>query len=323
MKSCLITGGTGYLAHSLVAELRGKYRIRRLIRPGAPPAPTAPGLENFIGDVTHRNTLEKALEGVDTVFHLAAQTSARVADEDPERDFEANVRPLEHILEICRDRQPRTFVVFAGTVTQSGVAYSLPADETHADRPVTAYDRHKLQGEQSLEAAVRAGAARGTTLRLSNLYGPGPREAGADRGVLNRMIRSALRGEPLTVYDGGNFLRDYLYVEDAAKAFASAAAHGEAVNGRHFVIASGVGRTLAEAARLIAAQAQKRTGRATEIRFEPPPSPLTPLDLRNFVGDHAAFTACTSWKPQTDLETGIDLSMTYWASLRGDSSRKA
>jgi nucleoside-diphosphate-sugar epimerase len=264
--------------------------------------------------VTHRNALEKALEGVETVFHLAAQTSARVADEDPERDFEANVRPLEHILEICRDRQPRTFVVFAGTVTQSGVAYSLPADETHADRPVTAYDRHKLQGEQSLEAAVRAGAARGTTLRLSNLYGPGPREAGADRGVLNRMIRSALRGEPLTVYDGGNFLRDYLYVEDAAKAFASAAAHGEAVNGRHFVIASGVGRTLAEAARLIAAQAQKRTGKRTEVLSVPSPSPLSALELRDFIGNPAAFTACTGWRPQTSLEAGIARSLDYWGS---------
>ena len=71
------------------------------------------------------------------------------------------------------------------------------------------------------------------------------RAAGSsDRDILNRMIAAAMRGEPLTVYGTGDYVRDYVFVEDVADAFLRAAAHAEKINGRHFIVGSGRGVTI-------------------------------------------------------------------------------
>jgi UDP-glucose 4-epimerase len=56
------------------------------------------------------------------------------------------------------------------------------------------------------------GYVRGVTLRLANVYGPGPRSGSTDRGILNQMIRRALAGEPLTVFGAGDQVRDYVHM---------------------------------------------------------------------------------------------------------------
>jgi nucleoside-diphosphate-sugar epimerase len=236
-------------------------KIRRMVRPGKAPAPVDPGVENVTGDVRNRADLERCLEDVDTVFHFAAQTSAYVANHDPLLDLDANAVPLLNMLEICRSRKAATRIIFAGTVTQTGIPAKLPVDESHPDNPVTVYCMHKLLAENYLKLYTRICSVRGTSLRLANVYGPGPESSSADRGVLNMMIRKALRGETLRIYGKGDNLRDYIFVDDVARAFALAAEKTEAVNGRHFVIGSGTGHTLAQAIHLAADRVLLRTGK--------------------------------------------------------------
>ena len=64
----------------------------------------------------------------------------------------------------------------------------------------------------------------GATLRLANVYGPGAHGRRADRDVLNRMIGAAMIGQPLTIYGTGEYVRDYIFVEDVVDAFVAAAA---------------------------------------------------------------------------------------------------
>src|SRR5258708_19376808 len=121
-------------------------------------------------------------------------------------------------------------------------------------------------------ADVMKGYVRGAVLRLTNVYGPGPRIRGAGRGVLNAMVRRAVAGEPLTVYGSGNYLRDYLYVRDAALAFVAAAGAIEALNAGHWVIGSGEGHTINDAFNVIADRAAAPTGRPVAAApFHPPP----------------------------------------------------
>ena len=138
-------------------------------------------------------------------------------------DFHANVMPIRHLLAACARRAPRPIVVFAGTVTEAGIPSRLPVNEDEPDNPITAYDRHKLIAENDLKAAAAQGVVRGATLRLSNVYGPGRDGKPHDRDVLNRMIRAALAAEPLTVYGSGEYMRDYVFVEDVVDAFLRAA----------------------------------------------------------------------------------------------------
>jgi nucleoside-diphosphate-sugar epimerase len=123
------------------------------------------------------------------------------------------------------------------------------------------------------------------------------------------MIRKALAGETLTVYETGEFVRDYLYVRDAARAFLAAGQHLPRLTAGHYVVGSGIGHTIARAYELVAARAAAHSGRAVRVVKIDPPQPLTELDRRSFVADASAFRAATGWRPEWDLAAGIDCTL--------------
>jgi nucleoside-diphosphate-sugar epimerase len=182
-------------------------------------------------------------------------------------------------------------------------------DETHHDQPVTVYDLHKWIAENYLKHYAREGVVRGTTLRLSNVYGPGPKSSSADRGVLNAMIRKALNGEPLTVYGKGDNLRDYVYVQDVVRAFLMAVGNIESVNGQHFVIGSGQGYTLAEVFNLVADGVSRKTGQRVPVIHIEPPTLQSVIEARNFVADSSKFSRATCWQATYPLPVGIALTI--------------
>lgn len=311
-KTILITGGAGYLGSSLVALLSGvECNILRLSRQAAGRTQIAgrTRIHDLVGDVSEPLVWEQCLKGVDFIFHLAAQTSTYVANADPVADQTANVTPMLHLLETCRRQGMRPTVLFSSSVTVVGIPEQLPVAENCPDHPLTIYDLHKQMAEQYLRWYAEQGYVRGVTLRLSNVYGPGPRSGSTDRGILNQMIRRALAGEPLTVYGAGDQVRDYVYVEDVAQAFISAALHGEALNGKYFVIGSGEGHTIAEAMGMIAKCAEARTGKEVPVLHVNPPATQSPIEGRNFIADFGRFREMTGWRPECHLAEGIARTM--------------
>lgn len=308
-QTILVTGASGFLGSCIVRQLAAvPCRIRRLDRRVSPD--TRPGgvaeIEDVSGDVRDPHCWAAAAEGVDVVLHLAGQTSVYVANDNPGEDLVANVMPVNHLAEACRLHQRRPVVVLAGTATVVGLTDVALVDESHPDHPITFYDLHKWMAEQYIEAYTRAGVMAGTTLRLANVYGPGPQGSSSDRGFLNAMVRRALAGETLTMYGTGAFVRDYVFVEDVARAFLSAAAAPDAVEGRHFLIGTGRGTTLAQALALVADRVARRTGhRVSVVSVEPPPG-LSAIEQRNFVADTTRFRTATGWSTRVDLEDGID-----------------
>ena len=107
-------------------------------------------------------------------------SSAAKADADPDEDLAANVNPVTTLIKTCRQLRVVPTVLFAGTATECGLTSSVPVNEFASDHPITMYDRHKLMAEKELEQADKEGVLRGVTLRMPNLYGPGPRSSSAD-----------------------------------------------------------------------------------------------------------------------------------------------
>jgi len=322
-KTILVTGGAGYLASNLVRLLADTpCRIVRLDKPETAFTPVAGAADvcDLTGDVRDRAVWERALDGVDAVFHFAAQTSVYVAAQHPCSDLEINVRPALHLLETCMERSWRPVILFSGTVTECGVPDRVPVDETHPDRPITIYDVHKLTTEGYLKHYAAEGRVRSAVLRLANVYGPGPKSSSADRGVLNLMIRKALAGETLTVYGTGEHLRDYVFVEDVAEAFLAAGANIEATNGRHFVIGSGKGHTIAQAIRMAADRVALKTGRRAPVTHIEPPGPQSPIEARNFVADSTRFKQATGWRPRVSLAEGMDRTIACFLENEGADS---
>ena len=307
-KTIAVTGAAGFIGSRVVDRLAADAgHVIRVARAALPPIENAAAASviDMIGDVTDRAIWDQVADA-DVVFHFAAQTSESCDADGVDGHFHANVMPIRHLLASCARRRRRPIVVFAGTVTQAGIPSRLPVNEDEPDDPITAYDRHKLMAENDLEAASAQGAVCGVTLRLSNVYGPGPAGRKHDRDVLNRMIAAALRGGPLTVFGTGEYVRDYVFVDDVVDAFLRAATHAEKINGRHFVVGSGRGVTVRGAFGLVAARVEAVTGRRVPVVTADPPAALSEIQRRHFVADPSRFSTATGWCPSWSLSDGID-----------------
>lgn len=307
-KRILITGASGYIATSLIDQLKDiECTILRLSRKQhLSPIQGIAEVVDICGDICVREIWNQVLDHIDIIYHFAAQTSVYVANEDPLADWHINVEPMLHLLETCRIRSKQPIVIFAGTVTEVGIPKRLPVDEIHEDHPVTIYDLHKLMAENYLKYYCQQNIVQGTILRLSNVYGPGPKSSSADRAVINLMMHRALAGESLTVYGTGEYLRDYIYVDDVISAFLKAPAYIELLNGKHFVLGSGEGNTISQAFTLVADRVAHKAGKRVPVTYISPPSALSPIESRNFIADTRQFSSATNWQASYSLTEGID-----------------
>jgi len=291
-KTILITGASGYIGWNIARALAPfDCRVLRLTSDISKLEKVKPiaRIENAEVEYQNQSHWDKLISDVDIVFHLAAQTSVYEAEKDPAGDFEANVLPMQCLLEASRRKRKNPVIVFSGTSTQCGLPAQIPVDEKIPDKPITFYDFHKLIAEQHLKYYSQQGWVTGVSFRLTNVYGPGPKSSSADRGILNLMIRKALQGESLTIYGTGENIRDYIYIDDVVSAFLKAPLMIQSMNGNHYVLGSGQGTSIGDAINLVAELVFNHTGNRVRVKRVAPPKNLLPIEYRDFVADTNVF----------------------------------
>jgi len=315
-RTVAITGATGYVGTALRNRLAARgARLRLATRQARPTEHDSVCWQQ--GDIRDPDLWRAIVAGADVIFHLAAQTSVPVAERDEEGDFAANVRPAMLLGQACRRFGNRPLVVYAGTVTQAGrpSAEASVLSEDGPDAPSTVYDLHKLMAETYLRQAARVERFRMVSLRLSTVYGPGPPSPVAERGVLNAMARRALSGVPLTIYAPGTQLRDYIFIDDVTEALMLAAECADTTEGQVFAIGSGERRTVAEAFSLLADEAARKTGTPVPVHYVAAPTHLHPINFRSYVVDATRFQQATGWRPRTNLDRGVAMTLDWLAGL--------
>jgi len=308
-KTILISGASGFIGSSLARVLSQidctliccSRDIEKLeIIPSA-----KAHIVNRQIDIRTPLVWEEVIEGVDAVFHFAAQTSSKFANDNPCLDMDINLVSIARFIETCQNKKIRPDIIFPGTVTQVGFTETWPIDEMIQDVPISVYDINKLASEKYVCYYGTQLGGRGVTLRLANVYGPGTKTGRPDRGILNMMVMRALKGKSLTLYGDGNYVRDYVFIDDVVTAFLMAGAALSVTNGRYYVLGSGVGHTINEMAEIVKTMVAKITGKNVDIQNVPPPPGLSQIEFRHFVANTSRFREDTGWRPRVRLEEGI------------------
>jgi UDP-glucose 4-epimerase len=304
----VVTGASGYIGAALVPRLRaGGYDTRVVLH--ADKARVASN-ESVVADLRRPDDWQEVLAGAAGVVHLASRTDLRTAEADIAADEEINVQPVRALIDALKALGARLPVVFASTVTVFGDNPPQPCNETAPDNPLSVYDRHKLACELLLKDATAGGVLSACTLRLANVYGrakdvPGTSSTNSNRGILNAMMARAARGEGLTVYGAGEYIRDFVHINDVVTAFSAALANPRVQDGASYIIASGEGNSLKDAFALVAREAKALTGVAVDVRHVAEPADLHQSERRNFIGSSRLFESKTGWKHEIDLESGV------------------
>jgi UDP-glucose 4-epimerase len=199
------------------------------------------GAELIVADVRQAG-LEQILREreIDAIFHLANGAYVPPSLQWPIDDLERNTVTTLAVLEAVRRLDKPPVIVYASSAAVYGDAQHMPMGEEHPIEPKSPYGVSKFASEQYVRLYANLYATPSLSARLFSVYGPGQRKQ-----VVFDLMSRAFGGElPLTVLGSPDVSRDFVFVEDAARAFvtlASAApAHGEAYN-----IASGTPTTLA------------------------------------------------------------------------------
>jgi nucleoside-diphosphate-sugar epimerase len=311
----LITGAGGFIGSHLVdSQLEQEHHVRAvdlhldLLRHQA----GHPCLEAIRGDITKKDIVQKLVDDIDVVYHLAsAHLDVSLSDEHYRH---VNVGATLSLLEAARQAGVMRFV-HCSSVGVIGDVKHPPADESTECHPVNIYERTKLEGERTaLDFARRTGFPV-VVVRPAWVYGPRcPRTA--------KLLRTISKGRFFFFGDGRN-MRHPVYISDAVKGL-ELCAGVDHVNGEIFIIAGEAGVPVTELVAVLSEELGVRTpklhfpialgllgGFGLEMAFKPlrknPPFSRRSVD---FFRKHNAYSIdkakhMLGYQPKVDLRTGI------------------
>ena len=254
--------------------------------------------ENARGlDIRRADLAEESLDldGVDGVFHLAAQAGVRSFGEAFPLYVRRNLIATQRVLEACVQADVR--IVLASSSSVYGEAEAYPTPEDAQPRPISPYGITKLGCEQ-LAYAYRADAV---VLRYFTVYGPRQRPD----MFLRRVCEALLAGEAFEVYGSGEQSRSFTYVGDAVEACVAAMEH--APGGAVYNVGGGDEASLLEAIALL----EQTSGRELEVRHVG----AAQGDVSRTKADVTRIRAALGWEPRVALRDGLE-AMWAWASAR-------
>ena len=238
----LLTGGAGFIgAHVAKAYLQAGHEVvvvDDLSRGHIESLPQGVSLHRV--DITEAGALEAVFqaERPQIVNHHAALVSVRESARHPQRYFQVNLEGTRNVVRAALAAGAEKIIYASSGGAVYGEAQSLPIAEDHPLNPLSPYGESKKLAEKLIHE--QDGRFESVILRYGNVYGPG-QDPGGGNGVIAIMTQALLAGRRATIFGDGSQRRDYIYIEDAARANLAALEKG--VHGC-FNIATGQGLDL-------------------------------------------------------------------------------
>lgn len=302
----LVTGGAGFIgSHVVDAYLAAGWDVAVIDT-------LTTGRADYVDPRARLYRVDVASPDVAEVFqqerpeilnHHAAQASVSRSVKEPVEDGRVNVLGFINLLQHALRAGVRK-VVYAST---GGALYGepdrIPAGEDHPVRPLSPYGTSKYVGELYLGLYRRLGGLRSFILRYANVYGPRQDPYG-EAGVVAIFAAAMLAGRGPTIFGDGTQTRDFVYVEDVARAnlLATETDAEGAVN-----VGTGIETSIKEIHDRLAAL----TRHASAPIYGPPREG----DVYRIALDAARAARMLGWRPQVDLQTGLQRTA-EWFSAR-------
>jgi len=307
MKSCLVTGGAGFIGSHLCEQLLGcGHRVRVLdnFSTGKPEnlADFRDRIEVHEGDVRDVAACRKACEGVDYVFHLAALASVPLSVENPFLTNEINVTGTLNILWAARDAGAKR-LVFASSTSVYGDNAELPKREEMSGVPLSPYALSKLLGEKTCQSFSKVYGLSTVCLRYFNVYGPRQDPKSQYAAAVPIFISRMVAGERPVVYGDGEQTRDFVFVLDIAQANILAAETPD-VTGEVFNIASEGSLSI----NALVATLNEVLGSSLEPAYEPPRLG----DILHSAADIERARERLAFRPLYDFRRGLELTVAWF-----------
>jgi NAD dependent epimerase/dehydratase len=301
-KSVLVTGAGGFIASHLVERLlREEALVRAFVRYNSrdevgflEEVKGREGVEIFAGDLRNMGAVERAVEGMEMVFHLGAVISIPYSYVNPVEVVESNVIGTLNVLMACRKWGVER-VMHTSTSEVYGTARVVPIDESHPLQGQSPYSASKIGADKLAESFWDAYSIPVVTVRPFNTYGP--RQSA--RAVIPTIVSQALSREVVHL---GNLeaRRDFTYVDDTVEGFMMAA-KAEGIEGAVVNLGTGEDISVREVAETIIAL----TGRKVRIEVEEERKRPERSEVMRLLSDNRLAREKLGWRPEVSLEQGL------------------
>lgn len=319
-RKVLVTGATGLLGSWLVPELLDRgASVVVLVRDQVSSSFVIRGrwlkqVVVVLGSLTEEGLLARALSehSIQTVFHLGAQTLVGVAKVNPVGTLEANVRGTWLLLEAARQVEVQQVVV-----ASSGKAYGeschLPYREDHPLVGRYPYDVSKSCTDLITAMYACSYGLPATIVRCGNLFGGG--DLNFSR-LIPGVIQATLHDRRFLIRSDGKFIRDFLYVEDAAAAYlwlAECMATDSSLNGEAFNFGLELRPTMLDLT-------EKITRMMNRSDLEPIVQNVVSAEIREQTLDTSKARERLCWVPRFTMEEGLARTIDWYREYFGHST---
>ena len=289
MTKSLVTGGCGFIGSHIVDYLM--YLNHDVVVVDNHSADNdefyeRPGVEYHREDITDYSAMSAVMEGVDYVFHLAAESRLQPAIKNPIDAVTRNCVGTTVLLQAARNACVRRFVYSS---TSSGYGNNpAPSVETQPDDCLNPYSASKVAAEKFCKMYTDLYGLDTVCLRYFNVFGERSPTRGQYAPVIGIFERQKAAGEPLTIVGDGSQKRDFVYVGDVARAnYLASIMPLKGHNGEVFNVGSGKNYSIQEIADLISPEQKYIPKREGEME-----TTLANIDkIRSVIG----------WKPEVDV----------------------
>lgn len=266
------------------------------------------------GDVRDQSLLERTLGEyeINTVIHLAAQTIVGIANRNPASTFETNIAGTWALLEACRRSPTVKQIVIASSDKAYGDHEVLPYTEDAPLRGSNPYDVSKSCADLIAQSYAATYAQAIGITRCGNFYGGG--DLNWNR-IVPGTIRSVLRGQRPVIRSDGQYVRDYFYVEDGAAInmlLAEALANNPELSGQAFNFSNEIQITVL--------QLVERLLTLMDSKLQPDVRNEASNEIRHQYLSASKARAVLNWKPQFDLEEGLQRTIKWYKAFFGNAA---